>query len=81
MLLCFSVYQIKAQQPASLKGTLKDTTDFKSVAYAGVMVINPTDSTLIKFTHATDKGAFVLTNLPPIKLRFLALLITKTMFY
>ena len=62
MLLCFSVYQIKAQQSSSLKGTLQDTTDFKSVAYAGVMVINPTDSTLIKFTHANDKGAFVLLN-------------------
>ena len=63
--------QVQAQQNAVLSGKLQDTTDFKSVAYATIMVINPADSTIIKFTRAKDDGKFQVKDLPAGKLRLL----------
>ncbi len=77
LLLCNSFLNIKAQHTSNLKGALKDTSDFKSVAYANILAINTSDSVLLKYTHASDKGVFELKGLPPIKIR---LLITRPGF-
>lgn len=77
LLLCGILHQVKAQQSSVLKGVLQDTSDFKSVAYASILAINPADSVLLKFIYASDKGVFELKGLPPIKIR---LLITRPGF-
>ncbi len=68
--LCWCL-QIQAQQITTLSGKLQDTADFKSVAYATIMVINPMDSTIIKFSRAKDDGRFIIKDLPAGKMRVL----------
>jgi hypothetical protein len=77
LLLCGMLHHVKAQQSSILKGVLQDTSDFKSVAYASILAINPADSVLLKYTLASDKGVFELKGLPPVKIR---LLITRPGF-
>ena len=77
LLLCGILHHVKAQQSTVLKGVLQDTSDFKSVAYASILAINPGDSVLLQFIYASDKGVFELKGLPPIKIR---LLITRPGF-
>lgn len=66
-----------AQQNASITGKLQDTAEFKTVAYASVMALNPSDSTLLAYTWAADDGSFVLRHLPAGRIR---LLITRPGF-
>ncbi len=76
IMLCL-FYHVDAQQSASIKGSLQDTVSLKSVAYTSVLVINPTDSVILGFTHSTERGAFTINNLPAKKVR---LLITRPGF-
>lgn len=72
ILFClFGYLQVQAQQNTILSGKLQDTVDFKSVAYATVIVINPSDSTIIKFVRAKDDGRFLIKDLPSTKVRLL----------
>lgn len=76
IMLCL-FYHADAQQPASIKGNLQDTVSLKSVAFSSVLVINPTDSLILGFTHCNERGEYIINNLPAKKVR---LLITRPGF-
>jgi hypothetical protein len=54
---------LSAQNPSrtTIKGIARDTAGAESV-FATVMLLNPTDSTLVNFTRSDDKGAFAFKN-------------------
>jgi hypothetical protein len=62
MLLALNI--IYAQNPAkvTIKGNVVDTSNTPA-PYPTVMLLNPTDSSLINFTRADEKGAFEFKNL------------------
>ncbi len=62
-LLVFATIQSLAQS-STISGTLKDTSDDKTLQYAVVTLSNKTDSTLVGFTRVSDKGTFVLKDIP-----------------
>lgn len=71
LLWCAVVVPLRAQQTASLQGSVQDTVDFKSVSYANVIAIRASDSVMLAFTRIKGKGSFVLNNLPAGRLRLL----------
>lgn len=60
LLLCYS---LSAQNPSriTIKGIVTDTAGGE-VVLPTVMLLNPSDSTLVNFTRGDDKGAFQLKN-------------------
>lgn len=52
-------------QTGSVKGIVSDTTNKKNVSNAVVMLINPGDSILYKFTRSDASGNFLLKNIKP----------------
>lgn len=71
LLWCAVMVPLRAQQTASIQGTVQDTVDYKSIAYASVMAIRASDSVLLSFTRAQAKGGFVLSHVPAGKVRLL----------
>ncbi|MBS1566364.1 MAG: TonB-dependent receptor, partial [Bacteroidetes bacterium] len=63
MTLCVCTSAI-AQQ-ATVKGTVRDTSEQKIMPNAVVAVLKKSDSTLSAFTRSDKDGAFVIKNIPP----------------
>jgi hypothetical protein len=55
--------QLKAQNLPSIKGKIVDTTSSALLTDATISLLNVKDSTLVKFTRATENGSFELGNL------------------
>lgn len=62
-LFCFISLNLFAQTPSrvNIKGMAADTTG-DPAAFATVMLLNPTDSTLLNFTRTSEKGEFSFKN-------------------
>lgn len=65
------LWAFSGAQQASLRGMLQDTTEFRTVAYATVIVINAADSTIAAHTYAGNNGSFELGGLPAGRFRVL----------
>jgi outer membrane receptor protein involved in Fe transport len=63
VLLCCLPFLSQAQNPnrITIKGVARDTMGAES-AFATVMLLNPSDSTLVNFTRTDDKGSFSFKN-------------------
>ena len=61
--LLFLSTLLSAQNPSkvTIKGTVSDTTN-AVISFATVMLLTPSDSTLVNFTRSDDKGAFQFKN-------------------
>ena len=61
-LSCFTL-SLWAQAPnrINLRAEVKDTTN-EIMAFATVMLLNPSDSTLVNFTRTDAQGVFVFKN-------------------
>lgn len=64
LIMLLAVNVVFAQNPAkvTIKGSVVDTTN-QPAPYPTVMLLNPTDSSLINFTRADEKGGFEFKNL------------------
>lgn len=62
LLVIFSSF-VQAQNPSrtTIKGTLQDTTH-EAIPFATVMLLNPSDSSLVNFTTTNDAGIFTFNN-------------------
>lgn len=60
-LLLTSVVAVQAQQ---YSGTIIDTSQNLPVKNAVVALLDPSDSTMVKFTRTDEKGNFILKNIP-----------------
>ena len=62
VLLLFSCWTLlNAQNRVTIKGTVADTAG-ADLSFATVMLLNPSDSTLVNFTRADDKASFTFKN-------------------
>ena len=61
--LLFLSTLLSAQNPSkvTIKGTVSDTTN-AVISFATVMLLTPSDSTLVNFTRSDDKGVFQFKN-------------------
>jgi hypothetical protein len=65
MLTLLSVYLAQAafSQNASLKGTIRDTSEKKNLVNAVVSVLRNSDSVLVRFARSDSRGGFIINNL------------------
>ncbi len=63
LMIVFFSSAIQAQKPSrvTIKGTLQDTVH-EAIPFATLMLLNPTDSSLVSFTTSNDKGDFTINN-------------------
>ena len=63
VLLLLAITQLYAQNPAriNIKGIVQDTNS-TVLADATVMLLSPSDSSLVNFGNANDKGVFEFRN-------------------
>lgn len=66
-----SCLKAQAQQTTTIMGKLQDSVEFKTTAYATVIIINPADSQIIAYTRTKDNGNFELKTPAGVKLRLL----------
>ncbi|MGF1923889.1 MAG: hypothetical protein ACQUHE_06890 [Bacteroidia bacterium] len=57
-LLCLCCTHLFAQNPYGVKGTVADSTANVKLRNATISILNAKDSTLYKFTRATESGSF-----------------------
>jgi Outer membrane protein beta-barrel family/Carboxypeptidase regulatory-like domain len=65
LLLIFSIAISAHSQTASVKGSVTDTVEKKSLSNSVVSLLRQTDSVLIKFTRTDKNGDFNISNLVP----------------
>lgn len=73
ILTCILVCSVfaKSQPLGQIYGVLKDTNDFKTLAYAQILALRIQDSVLVNYAKADDQGRFVINKLPLQRYRIL----------
>ncbi len=62
-LFCFCFFNVFAQNPYQIKGTIVDSTANLKLPNTVISILNAKDSTLFKFTRAAANGSFIIPNL------------------
>lgn len=65
LFLCFCCTYLSAQNPFQVKGIVADSTANLKLRNATISVLNAKDSTLYKFTRATESGTFEIQPMQP----------------
>lgn len=63
--LCFCCTYLLAQNPFHVKGVVADSTANVKLRNATISILNAKDSTLYKFTRATETGSFDILSMRP----------------
>lgn len=63
--LCFCCTYLFAQNPFQIKGIVADTAANAKLRNATISILNAKDSTLYKFTRATESGGFDIQSMRP----------------
>lgn len=64
VLICFSFIQVFSQKTYKVNGMITDTLD-NSLISATVLLLEKSDSTMVKFTRTELDGSFVIKNIEP----------------
>src|SRR5687768_14275766 len=63
-LMLFCIASITYSQTASLKGSIRDTSENRNLHNSVVTVLRKADSVMVNFTRSNTEGNFLLKNIP-----------------